>query len=301
MPVEAISGVEIPQFIVEKLAAEKALLTAQDTMVVALPTVEKAYVPSKPQISPVLFAINNVIELTRLGKMMMAWNSARLTDKYKEMDELRIKMAQQIQENVNKSGWAKFWDILQDIGTCVLAAISAVIGISLVSTGAGSLIGGAMIASGVLSIALLIGRKTGAVDWLAKEIAGDDEQLRKLLTMLIPGAVGVACGLLSLGGMIGAWSSINIVQQALSIAQAAASISGGVLTLGRGIVHADVKWGEAQMVELRKALTVLGIDIEKIMKGMERFMEHMALTNKQGQRALKTYEDMKHHAILHNV
>jgi hypothetical protein len=268
-PVDRTTPVVIPPSAVTEL--RKKTLAARDTIGEA-PVVPPVFIPSKPQL-PLYRAILNAEREYQVGNKLLELNMNQLDQNYLELDECRLQMAQQIKENIEKTKNADFWDILKKIGTCILSAISTVIGISLVGTAGGTLIGGALIASGVLAIANLALMETGLVDQFAKYLAGEDEELKKFYATVIPGSFGLVSGILGAAGAAAGWSSINFVTQALSIAQAAAGIADGALTLGRGVTRGELKWNEAKRSAIQKTLTLNAHDTDKVLSGIENFME----------------------------
>ncbi len=301
MPIHAVDHLPAPSPLAANTPAKESPVIAsspspiQDTIAEA-PPLPPVFTPSKPSM-PLYRAIQNAEREYQVGNKLLQLNMNHLDSNYLELEECRLKMAEQIKENAEKSKMSDFWDLLKKIGTCVLAAISVVIGISLVSTGAGTLIGGAMIASGILAIANIALIETGAVDLFARQLAGDNEDLRKLYAVLIPGSIGLLSGILGVAGVVGAWSSINFVTQALSIAQTAASFADGFLTLGRGVTKGELKWSEAKRYAIQKTIVLNEHDTDQTLRGMENFMEQRNQTMKRARHCLESFVQSMNKAL----
>ena len=295
------------------------ILLAKDTIGEA-PLSPPAFTPSKPQL-PLYRAILNAEREYQIGNKLLELNMNHLDRNSLELEEYRIQMAQQIKENAEKMRTADFWDILKKISTCILSAISTVIGISLVSSGAGTFIGGALIASGVLAIANLALTETGVIDRFAKCLAGDDEERRKLYALLIPVSIGLLSGALGVSGIAYAWSSIEFITQTLWITQTAASSSGvllvlaqsvtkalligqtaanfadGVLTMGRGVNKAELKWNETKRLAIQEILTLNAEDTDRALSGVEDFIKQLPWIMKRMRRCLESHIEITNRAL----
>lgn len=178
-----------------------------------------------------------------------------------EHDSVRAKQLfreqlEKIREGAERTKENGFWSLLQKIGECLLAALGTVLGITLVATGAGAVVGGVMIAAGLLTITNFAMRETGSWDFVAKQLSSEKKR-QDDIKFYLPLAVSIVSGLLSVGGSISAiWSGLNVAQQAMTIAYAALGVFQGVTTIGKGVTQARITWtqGDLKEIETRSSL-----------------------------------------------
>lgn len=152
-------------------------------------------------------------------------------------------LSERLKENAKKMSDASFWGMLQKIATFLSAALALFTGGLLVSASHG-LVGGALLASGVLSMGHFIMTETGSYETLARKIAGENEKRKKELITYLPIAVGITSAILGLSGGVGAVMAQAPLPPAMGIAQSALSLFSATTQTAQGI--AKYKLNEAQ-------------------------------------------------------
>ncbi len=199
-----------------------------------------------------------VTESQRLGNGIMETLGVRLSNVKDDIRTISAENIQKLKEAAERANASDFWSILKKIATCLLSAVSIVFGVALLASGGGALIGGAMIASGILSLANFALSEMGTWDWVADQIAHDNEDLKRKIAMILPGAIGIVAGGIGLVGSVYGIASgaLQFAEKAMFVAQAALSIFDGVTTLGKGISDARLLWTQADLKMIEAELTV---------------------------------------------
>lgn len=259
-----------------------------------------SYTPSKPKLeSPQPHCLERKIldSLDRMYSSGAKWREMHIEDienveqklkKVSEENSLKLKESAERTQNSNA------WEYLKKAGAFLLAAISTVLGMALVSTGGGALIGGAMIASGITTLANLAFTEAGLWDWVATKLVHENEDLRRKVATLIPAAISLVCagigivgGLgstipsltnaLTAGGNIGLASGITLtLQKFLGIMDVALNIAIGGSTVLKGINDYRNLNLRADMTQLKQELNTHTDAIERSMGAMERFQKAQA-------------------------
>lgn len=250
------------------------------TMQKAKPKEKLDFVPSsKPTLVPpqpaALIAALRFLEIETIGEGLFKINELNLTHMQSRLKQLTVDETEKMKEDAERAKNKDMWSFLMDIATVILAAISTVLGMVLVGTGAGIVVGSIMVASGLLAIANFAFKEAEVWDILAKALAQDNEDLQQQLVTALPAAVGILSAVLGLVGTGGAmlWSQISLVEQVVAIAQTAASFAYGVTSSGNGVVQARSKWTEADLFEIKNAIDLMKSAVERKMDEMARFIE----------------------------
>jgi len=254
----------------------------KDTIEEAKPLLDMPYEPSKPQLafpskeSLIEYRLIDSLEkLHKTGTGMLELNMNELDDCNQKFKEMQAEQAKKLKEAAARTQDDKFWSLLKKIGAFVLAAVSTVLGMTLVATGAGALVGGAMIASGLLTIANLAFTDAGVWDWVAEKLAKGNEEKQKKIAAIIPAVVGGFCAVIGLAGSAGTflWASINVAQKMLLIAQTALNFAEGVAAIGDGVNRYRSLRTQAALTEIKKDLFLNENKLEKASGGMEKIFQ----------------------------
>jgi hypothetical protein len=213
-------------------------------------------------------------ESRNLGDAILGALGTRLQNVKLKICEISADNIQKLKEAAQRASDSSFWSTLHKIATCLLSALSIVFGISLVATGGGALIGGAMITSGILSLSNFAMSETGAWDWIAKQLSQDNEERRKMLAWILPCAVGVVAGGIGIVGAVQSVASgaLQFAEKALSIAQTALTIFNGITTFGKGNADARLIWTQADLSKIQGELTVERTNFDTVMREIESSM-----------------------------
>ncbi len=211
------------------------------------------------------------------GDEVLSTLGVRLETFRLQLQEISAENLKKLKQAAENAKSADFWSLLTKVANSLLSAFSIVIGISLVSTGAGTLIGGAMIASGIFSIANMLMFESGIWDWVAKKLANEDENRRQMLAMLLPSIVGVLTGSIGVFGSAGAfaWSGIQFIETAGLVLNAVISMMIGVATIGKGHADANLTSSQADLVKVKSQMTVERHLIDNTAKSIEGILDAM--------------------------
>jgi hypothetical protein len=224
----------------------------------------KEWVPSRPKLTtPQHLPMSDlrllaVTETTReLGGEIIEALSARLQGIKDRIREISQESMQMLREAALRAQESTFWSVLRKIATALISAVSVIFGISIASSGS-ALIGGAMIASGVLSLANFALSEMRGWDWIAEQLAHENEERKKQLAVVLPIATGILAGGIGLLGSVNgiATGAINFAEKAMMIAQSILGIFEGLTVLGKGAADAKLLWTQADLKALQGDLTI---------------------------------------------
>lgn len=216
-----------------------------------LPSVDHN-VTSKPVLNPVPFLLQVNDHGIKVAESLMEFNIKDWEVQRQELSVLRKKQLEQLVKTIESEESSVFWSFLSKIGQIVLSAISTVLGFSLLATGGGLLAGGALVASGLLTVANVALEETGGWDWIADHIAEQNKELRDNIRTIIPATIGLVCGIGSLFTIGLNLESLNLLEQVLSIALAAANISIGITTFMSGVTQGRALLEEAKDMTFKR-------------------------------------------------
>ncbi|HSW86047.1 MAG TPA: hypothetical protein VLG49_00950, partial [Rhabdochlamydiaceae bacterium] len=236
---------------------------------------------SKPILEPpkrlVEFAVLESIEkLHAAGTGQLQLNMAGLDDCQEKSKEINAQTAAMLKESAKRTQHNNVWTLLKKIGGVVLAAVSTVLGISLLSSGAATFIGGAMIASGIVTLANLAFTETHVWDWVAEKLARENEDKQKKIAVLLPAVVGLVSAVVGLAGSSGAilWASLNTGGKILIFFQTAINMLEGVTSIGEGVTKYRSLKTQSEIFSVKQKLFTNQNAIEKFTGGVKRFLEH---------------------------
>lgn len=198
-----------------------------------------------------------------------------------KLHHLSCENIERIKQAAERAKDAGFWSLLKKIAACFLSALSIVIGGALVSTGGGALLGGTMIASGLLSLTNFTFSEAGVWDWLAKKLSSEDDARRQQIATLVPAIVGVACGIVGICGGVGAsfTSGIQLLDKAVFIAQASLSTLQAGTTIGEGYAEYRLLNAKADLSATSAHLTVNRSHADLLADTLGNTMERLSHLN----------------------
>ncbi|MBS0604340.1 MAG: hypothetical protein JSS60_04790 [Verrucomicrobia bacterium] len=228
-------------------------------------------------------------ETRSLGNQIMDSLSLRLTGVKEKIREVSAENIKKLKESAERASASNFWSILKKVATCLLSAVSIVFGIALVASGGGALIGGAMIASGILSLANFAMSELGTWDWVADQIAHNNEDLKSKLKMILPAAVGIVAGGIGLVGSVNGivTGALQFAEKAIFIAQTAVTIFDGVTTLGKGIADARLIWTKADLKLIEADLAIQREQFTTTMEEIKGSMNEFKAAKAKAKKAIE--------------
>jgi hypothetical protein len=210
-------------------------------------------------------------ETRNLGNQIVDTFGVRLALVKENIKEISAENTQKLKEASEKASTSQWWSVLKKIAASLLSAFSIVFGIALAATGGPALIGGAMIASGVLSLANFALSETRTWDWVAKQLSHDNEEWTKKLAMILPASVGIVAGGIGLvgTGYSFATGAVEFVDKAVYAAQTALSLFDAFTTFKKGHADADLIWTQSDLADIQADLTVERTNFDTVMRELE--------------------------------
>jgi len=191
-------------------------------------------------------------------------------EKLAAANQARIEQLRKSAQDVQSRG---FWTFLSNIASFVLSTLSIVTGIGH----ANPVIGGCLIAIGVISIANAILSDNGGWDWLADKLSGGNEEARVFLRNALPGIVAILLFGVSLTSGVLSWDHVQTKDQILSLIATLSATVSGVATIGKSQAQGRVIWNESEQARFRVAahdiqtkVDTIGREIEQHMAGWKR-------------------------------
>lgn len=236
------------------------------------------------------YMLNTLIETQGIGNTLLDTLSLRLGNVKQQIQTLATENLAKLKEAAERAKASDFWSILKKIATALLSAASIVLGIALVAGGGTALIGGAMIASGILSLANFAMTESQSWDWVAKQLSNDNEEWRKKLLLLLPLGFGVLAGGIGLVGSIHslATGAIPFAEKAIYIAQTALSLFDAGTTFGKGQADARLLWAKADLSWIESQLTGARHNFDGTMRQIESSMSDFKAIKTKTRQAVKT-------------
>ncbi|MBS3904215.1 MAG: hypothetical protein KGZ39_02690 [Simkania sp.] len=294
MSFSAISSIPSLQHVTAIKELEKQRLRAayDPTVTTIAPAQERPsfFTPSKPRLDPMIRAVKACDSVYRAGMRMLDLNCKELDQEQKRIEELCHQNISKLEDAAKRSQEAGVWDYLQKIGSSVLSAISIFLGISLATSTSAVFIGGALVGAGIAMLANLTLSEAGFWDWAAEKLAVDNELGRKIVRDLIPLTITLmASGVQFLGlGAFSIFGTLDLVPQALLIAQTVANIITTTATIGSQITEARVAWSQGALTELQGKISVSQHEVEQITKEIEEVFSRQ----QQAHRCAKNIVDL---------
>ncbi|MBS0620611.1 MAG: hypothetical protein JSS61_04030 [Verrucomicrobia bacterium] len=210
-------------------------------------------------------------ELNQLSKSILSTYSVRVDGVKERVKAISAEQIQKLKEAAERASSSNFWSTLSKIATSLLSAFSVIFGVSLISSGASVLVGGAMLVSGILSLTSFALSECGAWDYIAKQIAQDNEDYERRLKIFLPAAVGILAGAVGLVGSVHsvASGSVSFAAKAVFLAEAALTIFGAVTGFGKGVADARLLFSKADLAEIEAKLTVNQTFFDNLSKEIE--------------------------------
>ena len=213
-------------------------------------------------------------ELHASGESLITSFTTSLSQGSEKLRKLSSENIEKLKEAAKNTQSSEFWSFLQKIGECILAALTSVLGITLVATGGGAVIGGVMIAAGILTLTNFAMRETGSWDYVAKQLS-DDKEKQKNIAFYLPLGMGLLAAVLGVGGSVATalYTTLNVAGQAVTVLQAATGIYHGITTVGHGVTEGQVLWTEADLTKIATETTLTRVKFEKNSSTLRQMMK----------------------------
>jgi hypothetical protein len=218
------------------------------------------YTISKPKLTPpqrtvIQYDILNCFDrLWNVGNDRLSLCLTQLDKTRAHLDEVSGEHTKSIKEAAIKTQEGKVWSLLRKIGNCVLAAFSFFFGASI--SAVNPIIGGLLIASGILNIANLVFSEAGLWNRIADKLFPEDEEKKRKFIAFVPAAIGIiAAGCGAVGGIAAFFkSSVPLATGILAVVNMAVNLAEGVTSIGEGIHQKQVASAEAKLKFFEKEM-----------------------------------------------
>lgn len=289
----------LPPILQEPVFAQKPAHIC-DTISKAEALSKTSFQPSRPELysACVYRTMRNLEKLYAVGSQMQNTQMSDIDRLQNEVQDLNKQNADKIRESAKRAQESGVWSYLQTIGTYILTAINTVFGFSLLSSG-GTSAGALLIGAGIVSIANDAMTRCGAWEWLAEQIAGENEELARTLSFVLPGACALVSAGMNFAGFSEAsalWNNLDTAEQLLLITQVALSLGKGVTTVGKGISDYRVLQSKIDLTNIECALMLNEKKLEELTFEMEKIMKMSTSATENAQRIIQLAIYSNHNA-----
>jgi len=232
-------------------------------------------------------------QLGETGDDLLRLLGTRLSNVKDEVREISAENIQRLRASAERANASTWWQVLQKIATSLLSALSLVSGIAVISAGGHAFIGGAMIASGIFSLFNIALTESGTWDWIAKQLAQENEERREQLAKILPAAMGLVAGGIGLAGSAYSFTTgaIPFVEKSLYIAQTAFSIFQASVTLGKGQADVRLIWAQADSNESDGKLNMSQVGFNSLVQEIKTFMETLKSAKAAAKKAVENISE----------
>ncbi len=243
------------------------------------------FTPSKPDLTlPITRTIHQLVNRTEPAYDKWSQHKESSIDaEINLMDTLSKEEALKLEEALAASKDVSFWGVLSDVSNSIVSAASFVFGLSVYSAGS-TVAGGALVASGVLSIGNLAFKYGHVWDFLADQITSDEE-MHKAITTYLPASIGVVSAAMGIYGGYGAWkyASGTKLEQTTALLETLGSIATGIANCSSGLSNAKLYSVRADLSALQSNSELSRIVFQALVDELKDFhQKQTTLSNNIG-------------------
>lgn len=243
----------------------------------------KGYESSKPVLeNPIYKTIELYINrLEPVINRFSLFKESEIEREFDRIDQIQRDQAIKIEEAYQVKQDITFWSVLEDIGNSITSCLSFFFGCASVSAGA-PVVGGALIASGVLSATNLIFKHTGLWDWAADTLSYGNESAKNAIRTYVPSAIGLTSAAFGIYGSYAAWNytSLNGIEKGLSFVQSVTNVANVITAYGNGITQYRSKNIQADLDALRSKADLYRISLEEYTDDIQDYHERHSVIHK---------------------
>jgi len=264
-----------------------------------------SFTPSKPTLEKPKSGVPRILGMIpqweSIGSTLAELTSDRIQTEGANIKRTHLDEAAKMDEALELSKQVGFWGILEDVGNLFTGAVSTTLGYSIAST-ASPVAGGMLIGAGILSLTNITMKHLEGWDWLAGQIAGDDNETKEQISTYLPAALGITSTALGLAGTFGGWyfGGLSEASQAISMLQTAANLSQAGISMQSAYHGSQQSWTSAEISYLQSMAKFYKIHLENAMDEMKEFSEQqMQFTGLAGEllRARKRAIQVTHQVV----
>jgi hypothetical protein len=166
--------------------------------------------------------------------------------------------------------------VLKKIWSAFFSAVTAIFGLANILAG-NLLIGAMLIASGILSLTILLCTEFGIWDEVAKKLAQEDQERQKQIAFCIPFTLSIlSAGLALFGGIYDLTHSKEFLSNQFFFALlATCSILDGVVNIGQGVTQMRTLHSQAGLLKMQTALESTNIETKMCADTLGNFFSSM--------------------------
>ncbi len=246
--------------------------------------------PSPAAISSTYRLLAVIEGISELRDSMVKTASVRLETLKHELEEASLQLMHKLKESAQAAQSHDFWSMLKKIANCLFSSLSALLGFSILGSGGSALAGGALLASGMLSLTHLILTESSGWDWVADQLAHDNEELKAKLLTYLPACVGLVAAGLGLAGSVYAVVSggADFIQKVGGTAQSAVSLFSGSTQLGKGLSESRLTWASADLTHAEEGIKMQQEEYSRLSDEVNTTLEEFNRTFRSAKGALRT-------------
>jgi len=236
------------------------------------------FVPSKPTIPPPFWAmIGQVSRLEDAAHKFTVQKEQRIDCIFAEIQRLQKEEGIKLEEAYAASEDMTFWGFLYDTAMGIASSVSFFLGFAAVS-GGGTVVGAALIASGVLSLTNIAFKHVEAWDWVATQVSNDKETKQAIKTYL-PVAVGIVAAAMGAYGAYGAWnySELQGMSKALGILETTAGVAQAVTAWNNGKASERFKAVRAEVSALQTKGDLTTLELDVVIEDIKKFQKDLSV------------------------
>ncbi len=269
--------------------------TTKDTIETA-PAAKPHFTPSKPRLLPEAHIIGASDKLYKVGERQLLLNTDELAKQHDLLEKLCRENIEKMKETARRTQDRGTWSYLQKIGSSILSAISIYLGFATLSTA--TLVGGALIGAGIMTLANIVLTEAGFWDWIVDKMASDNEDQRKLYRELVTIAgLTVIGGQLFALGALAVFGTFSLATIAAPIAQLAFTIASTLSSVTNQISEARVAWSQAELTELEGKLAVNQRETEQLVQRLEGTLNEQQHTFRAAKQVIELGIEARRQAI----
>ena len=286
MTVHAAQYNYFPDFLVNAFSASK-IAGVKDTYTessssssiesptLILSTPDRTGLFSAPKLtSPEHRLIHLLEEMDDTGKKLMHFAGEELNFLTKQTNQHFEEKSLLLQTSAKRAQELGNWEILEQIGSCLLASFNIFYGTALALTGAPAL-GTTLIAAGMLSMTSIAITELKGWDFITQRLAQDNEELQNQLLFWSPLALNTLSMALSAACYGGLFGPTLWPLQSDKYIQGAIGLYSGVSTSGKSLIEARHNWTKADLSEIRGKIDLDTAQKENLLAFIENYVKNL--------------------------
>lgn len=242
-------------------------------------SVVSPFVPSKPILDPpppVWSMLGEVGRLENAAYTFTLQKEQRIDSIFNQIKRLQLEEGLKLEETYAASEDMTFWGYLYDIGSAIMSSVSFFFGFAAVSSG-GTLVGAALLTSGILSLTNIAFKHAQAWDWIADQVSNGDRETREAVKTYLPAAVGIAATAMGLYGAYGAWNfpQLQGTAKGLAILETTAGVAQAIASWNNGQAGHRFRSAGAEVSALQTKTELTTLELDVVIDDIKKFQKEL--------------------------